>query len=237
MMHIAIFPTWECQLNCAYCSIRNSQIDRTTAPVRWEMWANALTDVLPRGAIVDIAGGEPLLYEGLPELIEALGNAGLLWAVTTNAKDTKLINALAACIRSLPGCVCFNVSDHSGNPEAHDNIAKLRQAGYRVNVHRVDHPKAGVHEPDAVTITYQDWINGAAVDGIKRKCTAGIDHWVADPQGDMWRCVVALETGQPAAGNLFTRKVRKTSLLCDFGCTSCYTENPASWQVEMRAVT
>lgn len=235
MMHVVIFPTWDCQLNCAYCCIRSSRIDRATAPVPWVKWAAALPDVLPRGSIVDIAGGEPLLYDGLLDLLAALGKAGLLWAMTTNAKATEVIDALSEHV--LPGGFCFNVSDHIGNPEAHDNIIKLRRAGYHVNTHRVDHPKAGVHEPDAIKITYQDWANGGAVDGITRKCTAGIDHWVADPQGEMWRCVVALETGQPSAGNLFTRKVRTTGLLCDFGCSTCYTEDPVSWRIEMRAVT
>lgn len=233
-MHIAIFPTWDCQLNCPYCSIRNSRIDRSTKPASWELWAKVLIAELPRGSLVDVAGGEPLLYPGITELLHALGQAGLRWALTTNAK------ANYACFRLCedppPGAVCINVSDHTGNPEAHENIMLLRGTGYTVNVHRVDHPEAGQHEPDAALITYQDWVGGKAVDGKLRKCTAGMNHWVADPQGDLWRCVVALETGQPPSGNLFSGEVRATSLLCDFGCTACYTEDPASWEIEMREV-
>ena len=235
MIHVAIFPTWECQLICEYCSIRHSQIDRSVKPVAWQMWQYNLRDVLPRGSIIDIAGGEPLLYSGIVDLAWSLGNAGFRWAITTNAKASEVISYF--CRERIHGAACFNVSDHAGNPEAHENVIKLRRAGYTVNVHRVDHPAAGQHEPDAKLITYQDWRGDNAVDGIKRKCSAGIDHWVADPQGDMWRCVVALETGQPPSGNLFTRKVEKTSLLCDFGCTTCYTENPAEWGVEMRCTS
>jgi sulfatase maturation enzyme AslB (radical SAM superfamily) len=234
MMHVCIFPTWECQLNCVYCSIRNSKIDRAVASVPWQEWAKALSAVLSPGSIVDIAGGEPLMYEGLVDMLHALGGARLRWAITTNAKASAAIDRLY--LETPKGATCINVSDHNGNPEAHDNVIKLRRAGYQVNVHRVDHPAAGTHEPDARVITYQDWLGDKAVDGIARKCTAGLDHWVAGPNGDLWRCVVALETGQPSLGNLFTREVKKTGAECDFGCSACYTEDPQSWMVEMREV-
>lgn len=234
MTHIAIFPTWDCQLNCAYCSIKHSKIDRSVKGVDWQAWANGLIYALPRGSLIDIAGGEPFLYPGLLPLCGRLGQAGMLWAITTNAKATEAIEEF--CRVRPSGGVCFNVSDHAGNPEAHENIPKLRAAGWQVAVHRVDHPAAGTHEPEAITITYQAWAEGKAVDGIKRNCIAGINHWVADPAGNLWRCVVALETGQPSLGNLFSRKVTKGKLFCDFGCTTCYTENPSEWEVEMREV-
>lgn len=231
-VHVVIFPTWACQLSCAYCSIRHSAVDRSVPPVAWEAWAEALTRRLPYGALVDVAGGEPLLYEGIVELLATLGARGLRWALTTNAKAGDVVDRL--CAERPAGCVCINVSDHSGNPEAHAAIGKLRAAGWAVNVHRVDHPAAGHHEPDAQVITYQDWEGGEAVDRTKRQCTAGAGHWVADPQGDLWRCVVALETGQPPAGNLFTGRVKPTPARCEFGCSACYTEDPASWGIDMR---
>lgn len=233
MQHIAIFPTWNCQLACTYCSIRNSKVDRSVAPVNWTDWAMKLPQVTSRGSIVDIAGGEPLLYPGIVGLLQSLGYSGLRWAITTNGKAVSVIDDI--CRTKPAGGVCFNVSDHSGNPEAHESIAKLRAAGWPVNVHRVDHPSAGTHESDAHTITYQDWSGGAAVDGIRRHCTAGLSHWVADPKGDLWRCIVAMETGQPSCGNLFTGELRMGSMMCDFGCSACYTENPSEWYVEMRA--
>jgi hypothetical protein len=232
MMHVAIFPTWSCQLSCAYCSIRNSKIDRTVAPVPWQVWADALKSALGPGSIVDVAGGEPLLYDGIIPLLHALGGAGIRWALTTNAKATEKVKQI--CWARPRGGVCINVSDHAGNPEAHEAVHWLRDAGYFVNVHRVSHPAAGHHEHDAREITYQDWIGGQAVDGKRRHCTAGINHWVADPRGDMWRCVVALETGQPSNGNLFTRELAPIKAECDFGCSACYTENPGEWGVEMR---
>ena len=234
MKHIVIFPTWACQLECVYCSIRHSQIDRSIGSVPWSDWAVALLEVLPRGSIVDIAGGEPFMYPGLVDLLHTLGNAGLNWAITTNAKAGRPIVQL--CKERPRGGLCINVSDHAGNPEAHERIRLMREAGWRVNVHRVDHPDAGHHEPDAEVITYQDWIGGKAVDGMLRHCTAGINHWVAGPNGDLWRCVVALETGQPAVGNLFTREVRPTKMECDFGCSACYTEDPGSWLIEMKVL-
>lgn len=232
MKHIAIFPTWQCQLNCAYCSIRHSKIDRTVPPVSWRKWATALPKAAGRGSIIDIAGGEPLLYEGLLDLLHSLGQDGLRWAITTNGKALEVVRSI---VKERPlGCICWNVSDHSGNPEAHESIRLLREAHWFVNVHRVEHPAAGTHESDAHTITYQDWAGGNAVDGVKRMCSAGKDHWVADPKGDLWRCIVAMEVGQPSGGNLFKGEVKPGQALCDFGCSTCYTENPAEWSVEMR---
>lgn len=232
MMHVVIFPTWSCQLACDYCSIRNSKINRSVSPVPWTAWVDALRSAVSIGSIVDIAGGEPFMYDGILPLIGNMGSIGLRWAITTNAIASDVIGEF---IRMRPeGCVCINVSDHRGNPEAHKNIRRLRDAGYRINVHRVNHPSAGHHEPDAQLITYQDWKGGQAVDGKRRHCTAGLNHWVADPSGNLWRCIVAMQTGQPSGGNLFTRDVQIASMECDFGCSACYTENPSEWGVEMR---
>lgn len=234
MQHVVIFPTWGCQLSCAYCSIRHSLIDRSVPSVPWEKWAEALPRCLERGSIVDVAGGEPLLYPGIVDVLAAIGNAGIRWALTTNGKARQVIAEL--CARHPVGGICFNVSDHSGNPEAGESIRDLRAAGWQVNVHRVNHPAAGHCLDEAQVITYQDWVGGRAVDGIRRKCSAGLLHWIADPRGDLWRCIVAVQTGQPAAGNLFTGEVRSSGRECAFGCTSCYTEDPASWCVTMEAL-
>lgn len=237
MSHVCIFPTWKCQLSCEYCSIRNSKIDRMVEQVHWSEWAVKLPKVLPHGSIIDIAGGEPLLYPGIVDLLYELGISGLRWALTSNLKEGSVVDSL--CATRPAGGVCINMSDHIGNPEATINKLKLRDAGYAVNVHRVDHPSAGHHEEDAQLITYQDWPAQRAVDGIKRRCNAGIHHWIAGPNGDMWRCIVAEQTGQPTIGNLFTDyesvqtvNIKQSGgLECNFGCTTCYTEDPASWEV------
>ena len=231
MKQVSIFPTWECQLSCDYCSIRNSKIDRTLQPVPWQLWAKALPRVLPPGSVVDIAGGEPLLYRGIVNLLHVLARSGLPWAITSNLKNTDVVERLYRSSGAL------RVHQHErppGQPRSHANKRRLREAGYRVNVHRVNHPAAGTHEPDAQTITYQDWAGGKAVDGKRRYCTAGKDHWIANPAGDLWRCIVAAEVGQPPIGNLFTGVTEPVGPLCDFGCTTCYTENPGAWHVEMR---
>lgn len=237
MNHVCIFPTWDCQNHCEYCSIRHSKVDRTICDpaVTWPKWFAALDRVLRRGDVVDIAGGEPLLYPGIVSLVYELGIHGYHWALTTNARHTANIRRL--CDERPINCVCINVSDHAENPESVKAVAALRDAGFRVNVHRVDHPAAGKHHGrDAQIITYQDWSGGKATDGVRRHCTAGVHHWVADPRGDLWRCVVALETGQPPVGNLFTGEVTPTDTLCDFGCTSCYTEDPGSWGIWMEEI-
>jgi hypothetical protein len=231
MSHVVCFPTWRCELSCEYCSIRNSKIDRTVDEVEWQNWAKVLPQVLSSNSIVDIAGGEPLLYPGILPLLHVLGSAKLHWALTSNLKNSEVVERM--CIEKPWGCVCINMSDHIGNPEATVNKVKLREAGYHVNVHRVNHPAAGNHEPDAMLITYQDWSGGEAVDKVKRRCTAGHNHWVAGPNGDMWRCIVAAQTGQPPYGNIFNEINILEEYECDFGCSTCYTEDPGSWGVEL----
>lgn len=230
-MHTVIFPSWSCQLSCHYCSIRNSKIDRSVKGVPWTQWAEVLPTVLPHGSIVDIAGGEPLIYEGIVDLLHSIGNAGLLWAITTNGKALDVVERI--CKEKPIGGVCFNLSDHKGNPESVTSKNKLRNAGYNVNIHRVDHPHAGYNHSDASLIPYQDWLVNDAVDGIERRCTAGQAHWIADPSGDLWRCIVAAETGQPSFGNLFTGERKYISTECTFGCSSCYIGDSASWAISM----
>lgn len=202
----------------------------------WRDWAEALLFYLPEQSVVDVAGGEPLLFRGLVPMLQAIAARNLRWAVTTNALNTKAVEELVGS-RPANGVV-INVSDHQGNAEAAANIERLRSA-FNVVVNRVDHPDAGRRNIEVSSLLpYQPWREGGATDGVLRRCTAGTNHWVADPAGDVWRCNVDLQVGNPPLGNLFDRTFtsdyRRTR--CDFGCSTCYTADPAAWSLEMQAV-
>lgn len=234
MMHITIFPTWRCQLCCPYCWVPHVQINRHVQERTWQDWAMALTDALRPGSTVDLAGGEPLLFVGLVDLLDALGRRGLNWAISTNALNTRAIERLVD--RRPPRCALINISDHVGNAQASANIALLRRH-FPVRAHRVAHVGAGTHESDAGQIVYQAWAEGVALDGIKRSCDAGRRHWVADPAGDLWRCAVEMQLGLPSLGNLFDRTVRPVeSLICEHGCTTAYSLDGPAWGIMMQEV-
>jgi len=232
MGHYLINVSWQCQLACTYCLLPHIKINRKGPEHSWAEWAIGLRDHTPVGSILDIAGGDPLLFDGLAYLLRALGESGRLWAITTNAMDDRGTEEL---LRVRPGnCVLINISDHPGKYKAEENIGKL-SAAYPVVFNRVDHPKAGHRlSPISSIIPYQKWREGTELDGIIRKCNSGTNHWVADPTGDVFRCNPAMATGQHPIGNLFNRTlVIPEPVVCTTGCSTCYTSVPTAWPVEM----
>lgn len=230
-MHVVVNPTWRCQLACPYCWLPHTRIVRGVAEHTWQQWIIALGAALPPRSIIDISGGEPLLFDGLPELLLAIGSREMAWAITTNALHTSAVERL---IKLHPlHCAAINVSDHVWNERARENIDRLRAAGYPVNVNRVSHPKAGHHEPGGAELPYQDWEAGTALDGIARHCDAGLNHWVADPAGNVWRCQVSMQLGHPPLANLFTDERHTVDMLCGYGCSTCYRDTPEAWHIKM----
>jgi len=232
-LHAVINLSWKCQLKCPYCWLPHTAIDLKCLEHTPEEWIEAIIRTVPVGGVIDFSGGEPFIYKGLERILDAIGKAGVLWAITTNALGTEGIDALIAL--DPPGCVRINISDHSGNKQAADNINKLK-ANYHTSVNRVIHEGAGNRNDVNNLLTYQAWEEGEAVDGIARKCTAGCNHWTADPSGNVYRCGVDMQVGNEPFGNLFDPDFHAMTKAkdCDFGCTVCYTDSPAAWLIQMR---
>ena len=235
MDHIVINPTWRCQLRCGYCWLESVHLNRKVEH-SWLDWAEALVFYVPEQSVVDVAGGEPLLFRGLVPMLQAIAARNLRWAITTNAVSTPAVEEL---VKARPANnVVINVSDHQGNAEADANIERL-QSAFSVVVNRVDHPDAGRRDIEiASVLPYQAWKEGCATDGVPRTCTAGTSHWVADPAGDVWRCSVDMQVNNRPIGNLFDRTFTAGGrcIRCDFGCSSCYTTDPGAWLLDMHAI-
>ena len=241
-MKVVINPSWECQLSCDYCWLPHTKINRDAEERSWGHWATAIKKHVPRGSTIDVAGGEPLLYPDLTKMLDEIGRNGINWAITTNAVDSAIVDELTD--RKIPGCIVINVSDHSTSKPIHRtvtrNIAKLKTV-YPVTIHKCDHPSAGKRK-NTKPISYQEWEEGTALDGVKRECTAGVNHWVIDPAGDVFRCCVDMQVSNKPLFNIFTFDglvwlgFMDMDRACDFGCSSCYTENPAEWMLEMQEV-
>lgn len=236
MDHYLINTTFSCQLSCSYCLLPHIKIKRIPEHT-WREWAEALCRHTPQGSLFDFAGGDPLLFNGLASLLLHLTEHGHRWAITTNAISIEGTNEL---LRVRPGgCVLINVSDHPGNYNVGENINRLA-AVYPLVFNRVDHPNAG-HRHDgriATIIPYQRWREGTEQDGIRRWCDSGQRHFVADPTGDVFRCNPAMATAQKPIGNLFTDRTihRPEPIICEQGCSTCYTSDSGAWAVNMHEV-
>jgi len=177
------------------------------------------------------------LMDGLELMLEYLFEHGRYWAITTNAMST--IGTIELLKVRPGGCVQINISDHPGNSGAAENIRRLAEH-YHIIGNRVMHPQAG-HNLKHITshIPYQSWREGTELDGIKRWCSSGINHWVADPAGDVFLCNPSMATAKKPLGNLFNGKplnLPKHEFVCDWGCSSCYTIVPDAWPVKHRVV-
>jgi MoaA/NifB/PqqE/SkfB family radical SAM enzyme len=233
--------TWRCQLECDYCLLSHIKINRHAKEHSWQEWGAAFVHHLPPGSSVDLAGGDPLLFWGLVEFLTHINKyGGIRWAITTNAIHTPMIDDL---INNHPsGCALINISKHQGNntKQVQDNIRRLKEAGFPVVINIVDHPKAGTWEGRVSSvIPYQSWKEGDALDGIKRECSSGVEHWVLDPSGDVFLCNVAMALGFSPLGNIFEDDIipkPKVPFICEFGCSSCYTSVPDAWPVHSRVV-
>lgn len=236
MGHYLINLTWRCQLNCSYCLLPHIKINRKAKERPWRDWVIGLLQNTTHGSTLDFAGGDPLLFNGLEKMLNALANEGRRWAITTNAIHTPGVDAL---IKEHPDrCALINISDHPGNgsPEVDDNINRLSKA-FPMMINCVDTPDAPRRRRITNVIPYQSWREGTELDGIKRRCNSGLNHWVADPGGDVFRCNPHMATAQEPIGNLFSGKVMiPEPTICEMGCSTCYTFPPGAWQVDMEAI-
>ena len=112
------YLTYRCNARCGFCSIwRDTSIPKTkeaTVPTV----CNNLTDVKHAGVkIVDFTGGEPLLYDGLPEVLSFAKKIGLRTTVTTNGI---LYPDRADRIKGLVDILQFSLD--SDTREGHDRV-------------------------------------------------------------------------------------------------------------------
>lgn len=233
-MHVLINLSWKCQLKCPYCLIPHIKANKRAKEHSWQDWAAGIIRHVTPGSIVDVAGGEPLLFPGLAHFLAAIAGAGINWAITTNALSSEGIDELLA-VR--PGRnVMVNVSDHPGNQGADANIERLRTA-YHVAINRVAHSQAGKRPGIRTIIPYQRYREGQEQDGQRRLCDSGIRHWVADPAMNVFLCNVAMATGRAPIGNLLGEiETPAGPFECDWGCSTCYTSCPGAWQCNQRVI-
>lgn len=243
-MKVIIHPTWACQFRCSYCSVHARGLEKDPRTLHWRRWADWIRQ-LPASSTIEISGGEPLLYRGLIDLLRAIVEMGLGWGLTTNAAHSAAVEALAGA--RLAACAGLNVSIQPESPlDILERAALLREAGYPVRLNWVDHPGSPPF-PSVRTqvefhvnrIPYQAWLEGGALDTVRRVCSAGSSHLCCDPVGRVYRCLVHLQLGIAPLGTIaapLTEVTLRGLQPCDTGCSTCYTTMPESWGLKMKGV-
>jgi MoaA/NifB/PqqE/SkfB family radical SAM enzyme len=85
-LHVLLYPTFRCNYKCSYCPVVTKfdfgQVFPYDGEQSVEKWLEAF-EKLP-GAVIYVAGGEPFLYRGLPDLINKLQPKHQVIGVVTN---------------------------------------------------------------------------------------------------------------------------------------------------------
>jgi MoaA/NifB/PqqE/SkfB family radical SAM enzyme len=110
---LTLYVTEHCQARCGFCNIWKKEDPRDADPALFrEILKEARSLFGP--VFVDFTGGEPLLYEPLPELLKTAKELGLKTSVTTN---TLLYPRRA---EEIAGLVDFLLFSLDGTREFHD---------------------------------------------------------------------------------------------------------------------
>ncbi len=115
-MRILFVPTWKCNLQCSYCSLRTTTgadgsyqlSDRMLEGMRKDKpvdyWLS-LFEKLPASQL-ELTGGDPTMYEGLVGLIAGLPS-GWTWSITSNTLRVEVVQQL-----DLSKCLNWTASYH-----------------------------------------------------------------------------------------------------------------------------
>ncbi len=206
MRHILICPTWRCQNHCRYCWMdytvraREGLIGAAERPA-----ADWIAAINREPLFVDIAGGEPLLYRGLVDIIAGCQHTN--FGLSTNGMWFPGVKRL--CDTRLPNLGSINMSihtdcgleDYEGRFKA--AFSTFKQAGYPVFASIVLYEdelrrasalagwvrRQGGHVDES---PYEDMRPEALKQAVPLECDAGRSGFVVAPDGQAWPCLGAL---------------------------------------------
>lgn len=119
---VQIHPTLRCNLRCQHCYSTSGPEQGGGLPLE------ALLRLLPELAAegfnaISVSGGEPLMYEPLPQLLKAAANLGLVTSLTTNGLllTVRRLGEIAPYVRLLAVSV-------DGMPQSHNRLRALPTA-------------------------------------------------------------------------------------------------------------
>ena len=148
---IQIHPTLACNLLCRHCysSSGPSVKDRLELKTLCE----AVSDASVMGyEVVSVSGGEPLMYEGLEQVLAHAKSLGMRTTVTTNGTLSS-VNRLSR----LQGCLDLMAISLDGPPELHNQVRASASAFDRLLAGLENIRSAGFNFGFIHTLTRQSW--------------------------------------------------------------------------------
>jgi len=173
---LATFLTFRCTANCRYCLQQG--IDRNAynevEPKQWIDWLDTSTFV---GGKLSLIGGEPTIYKGFVDIIDALHNKYLI-TVTTNL-NSPLFNDMNKFLQWATSVrVRWNVSFHPNTLPVEkfiDTVTRMRIGGAWVDQVAAVHTKEVVqHLPALLKANIGFWL----------QCPTWIEDEVLHPTKD-----------------------------------------------------
>lgn len=122
-----LIVTRRCDLACSYCTARGKSPDLAASD-----WIKIARRLSHRFSVFTVSGGEPLLYKGLTELMDALSQTGLA-GLCTNARTLEEQH-----LEAMPGLDYLNFSiDHTGDSShsPKDAFGKLEMMSHYARRH------------------------------------------------------------------------------------------------------
>lgn len=130
-LHVVFWPTFRCNYECSYCTVRTkfafTGIFPKQSEKRVDEWLLALEKLPP--AMIYISGGEPFLYEELPELVNRLPKKHQLLGIVSN------ISLPARVYRKIERPFHLNASFHREFVDEESFIARVKELQEFLHVH------------------------------------------------------------------------------------------------------
>jgi MoaA/NifB/PqqE/SkfB family radical SAM enzyme len=121
-INISIGITQKCNLKCKHCDIWKLKDSNELSVDQWKKFLMNARQWLGTFQ-VSFAGGEPLLYNGILEILEYASSLGIITSIVTSGStltDRKIDELLKTEVDSI------NISLDSMNPEIHDGIRGVK---------------------------------------------------------------------------------------------------------------
>ncbi len=115
---VSLEVTAKCNLSCRHCYVRAAKPSGVEVPS--SAWAALIGELAGKAVMVEISGGEPLLKEGMEDILRAAKRADLVVKLVTNG--TLLEEKLPALLKILDRETDLIQVSIDGTGEVHDGI-------------------------------------------------------------------------------------------------------------------
>jgi len=141
--------TYECNNRCLHCYVEEG---RKRVSMSLDRWKEAIKKCWEIGVPhICFTGGEPTVYEHLPELVETAEDIGIVTGVLTNGRRLSDENYISRLIGA--GVDHFQITLESHNEEIHDKMVGVCGA-FKETVKGIENAvKAGVYTLTNTTLT------------------------------------------------------------------------------------